>query len=317
MASHLGVPPTSFNLFHKKEEQPEGGISFGGPHPSSEIGDGHGNRAIDAMVTVFESDRHVEGEPVRVQSLEDVADLSLNSILSLQTFFNNYRSNANFESTDFMVADDDSGTPVEDVIKRHRDHACIILTTRHHQIPKRTKSGVKPACDRTRIIFQTSESVTDLSVFKYNYSLLHKKFPMLDTSVTDAARILYKANNLVFINSSGIPLQIAKPPNTGTPELETVKHPEISSERGFLTGRTIKFLNYWGIDTKLIWHQEFIFAVQDIKAQNYTYEECKDLLSSITGFLDSEDLGQLRDIWKKRTNFKMNFRKKKELRSKV
>ncbi|MEZ0208720.1 MAG: hypothetical protein ACAH17_00890 [Candidatus Paceibacterota bacterium] len=92
------------------------------------------------------------------------------------------------------------------------------------------------------------------------------------------------------------------------PLLETPSNPD---ERGQLTKRTLEFINNWKPELGRVWawHPEFIFAVKDLQSQNFTFDEAFKILSSVTGYLDSNDVYQMRDIWS-RNNFRLQFRKK-------
>jgi hypothetical protein len=85
--------------------------------------------------------------------------------------------------------------------------------------------------------------------------------------------------------------------------------PASTSERGYLAARTKNFINNWKPETAHIWpwHPDFIFAVSDLKSQNFTFSEAQTILTSVTGYLDANDLYQMRDIWN-RTDFRLNYR---------
>lgn len=264
-----------------------------------------------SMITKFEGLTNSNGEAWAVQSLRKLAQISLENIISLHTFHNNIRSAAKFEATDFIVADDDSGTPISEVIDRHKHQACIIFTTRNHMLAKGVGPTAKPACARTRAIIRTDRSIEDLPTLKRNYDILHAKYPSLDTAVKDGARVLFAARELVYINEAGDPLKVQAVDEPSPPNYSRVRMPlhSYSNQKGALSSRTLEFINNWNPNSALIWHQEFIIAVQDIAAQKYSLEECTHLLSVVTGHLTKKDHYQIGYGYKNRMNF--NFRSKK------
>lgn len=88
--------------------------------------------------------------------------------------------------------------------------------------------------------------------------------------------------------------------------------PDSPDEKGQPTKRTMDFINNWKPELASIWawHPELIFAVKDLQAQNYTFDEAYKLLESITGHLDSNDEYQMQDVWS-RSDFSLTFRKRK------
>jgi hypothetical protein len=85
--------------------------------------------------------------------------------------------------------------------------------------------------------------------------------------------------------------------------------PTSPDERGALSKRTLDFLNGWKPELASVWpwHTDFIFAVKDLQTQNYSFEEAQRILTAVTGYLDTNDIYQMRDVWS-RNNFKLTFR---------
>lgn len=85
--------------------------------------------------------------------------------------------------------------------------------------------------------------------------------------------------------------------------------PATTAERGRLAKRTQFFIENWRPELASVmpWHPEFIFAVKDLQSQNFTFDEARMLLTTITGYLDANDIYQMRDVWA-RQNFRLDFR---------
>jgi len=92
----------------------------------------------------------------------------------------NNRLKINFESSQLIVLDIDTGWEISDAKTFLDDYGLsyIIGTTKSHGIEKITESGsVQPACDRFRVILPTDSICTDPKIFEYTMEKMTELIP--------------------------------------------------------------------------------------------------------------------------------------------
>lgn len=118
-------------------------------------------------------------------------------------FDENYREKNFWRKSIFTGFDVDNtiGEPysLEAAINDWCDTACIIATSRSHQIAKRDF----PPADRFRIIVQWEIPITDRAVYEYNMAQILKVYPQFDKVCKDSARLFYPCNKIVYSNFDG------------------------------------------------------------------------------------------------------------------
>lgn len=114
-----------------------------------------------------------------------------------------YREKKNFLFSDFVGFDVDNteGEPytLAQAIEDWADSACVIATTRSHQLPK----NEHPPADRFRIITQWERRIETVEEYEYNTRRILKHNEPFDAACVDATRCFYPCTKIVFANFDG------------------------------------------------------------------------------------------------------------------
>lgn len=217
-------------------------------------------------------------------------------------FKHNYRNSDNWLSCDFLAADYDLGTPnLVDTIKKLTPFRHLIGTTKSHQ---KAKEG-KPAVDRFRAILPLEDSITTREEYKRLWERYSLFLPGLDTKCKDLARFYWPIAQTASVDEFAPAIQISNLPLLPRKFISVSKiffkerkkqsvgslFPAPQLSKGRISNRTSTFLSEGA--PKHQWHDEFRFAAKDLKAQNYSEQEAKDLLKGVTGKLTKDDEFQL------------------------
>lgn len=210
-------------------------------------------------------------------------------------FLDGYRSNKNWLSTpSVFVIDIDEHLTVEQAKTRLSSYNLngAILSTRNHQKVK----GDKPACDRFRVVLQLTSPIDNQADYAATWAFVATLFPEMDAACKDESRGYYYSTELLYEDYTGAPVTPKK-----AEAVVAVTAPTVNTKiTGKLARATVDFLAQEPSSDS--WHQRFVKAAFDIKAQGYTVTEATEKLSraSNRGQLDSEDMRQLRDVYQNR-----------------
>jgi hypothetical protein len=130
------------------------------------------------------------GELKEVGSLEELHNIIQENSWAPATFIDNKRNNNNFISADFIALDIDGGLTVDEVVNRLEDlYLNYSLTySRNHQ---KDKDGI--TCDRYRLVFELTETITKSEIFRNTWNYLYSLFPESDKATKDPARFYYQS----------------------------------------------------------------------------------------------------------------------------
>lgn len=188
-------------------------------------------------------------------------------------------------------------------------HKFIILPSRNHQRIKHAGTdNEQPAVDRYRIVLIAAYGIYSAPEYKATFKHYCQKFKIpYDNLAAHAATYFYPSPSIepgiVQEEGSYITPQEPKPeryasrPTNGAP----------TDGVGQLSAKSRYFLTMGSMDKSLEWHKERNFFVADCRSQNFTFDDTRSLLLTVTGHLTEEDEYQLKDIFYKRLNFKLSF----------
>lgn len=203
---------------------------------------------------------------VAVDTLERLKALILESDWSPAIFKNNYRNNANFESTSLMVLDIDEGIDIKKALELFAPYRFILATTRSHQ---KDKHGV--VCDRFRVILFLSKEVKDRDTFTATWFALQKEFPFIDEKCKDPARFFYKCTDaFIHLNPNGKTIDpVAALPKEEPKPRKRSANPG-AELKGKLSSATQRFLSFGADPGK--WNDALFKAAKDCYEQGYDME---------------------------------------------
>jgi len=232
-----------------------------------------------------EAKKALVGEVINIESEKMLVDL-LTEFAYSPSVFTDKRCKDNFTHCDYIVLDIDEGHTIKgvvEILKSLRIQAYIGTTTNH----QKEKKDVR--CDRFRLIFPLESRIKDIEQFYATYEYLGQ-YIKFDNACKDVARFYFACKALAKVE--GAPLRVRTERLIKEYKKSNVK--PVEGVKGKLSKRTVEFLEVGASN----WHEEFLLACRDLKAQQYTIEEAEDLLSSITGELDEKhDLHQLRYVY--------------------
>jgi hypothetical protein len=130
----------------------------------------------------------VKAEEVRAEDFDEMIHVILYHDWSPSIFKNNYRKKENFESTNMMVLDIDSGPTYDEAQLLFKEYDYLITTTRNH---RKLKNGI--VCDRYRVILKLESQISDNFTFDATWQSLYDKFPFIDKACKDSSRMYYKS----------------------------------------------------------------------------------------------------------------------------
>jgi len=242
---------------------------------------------LSAKVRVYKA---TEPETVEIDDISAIADY-ITTYLWSPSVFNGTRASKNWASMDYLALDVDEEMPIKEAeeILNYLRCSYILAPTMNHQ---KEKNGV--VCDRYRIIFPLSESITNREDYKATWNRISKYFPA-DTSCRDVSRAYWPSTGPVIVK---VGMRTLKPIKAEHYGIERSK-PRKGEGIGKLSIRTESFLS-GTISTN--WHLEYLYACRDMKAQGYTKEDARAKLLKVTGHLDTwHDLPQLEYVYNDNT----------------
>lgn len=127
-------------------------------------------------------------------TLESIAEGIEFNVWSPLVYQGSHRIGKEFVEAYYIGLDFDEGKTLEWAIETFRSYACIIGTTRNHQIVK----DKKPACDRFRVVLRLTHRTTDEAVFKATVTNMIKRYST-DRSCKDVARFFYPCKEIIYI----------------------------------------------------------------------------------------------------------------------
>lgn len=134
-----------------------------------------------------------------------------------------YREKKNFLFSDFVGFDVDNteGEPytLAQAIEDWADSACVIATTRSHQLPK----NEHPPADRFRIITQWERRIETVEEYEYNTRRILKHNEPFDAACVDATRCFYPCTKIVFANFDGFKQPVFQYENSKTHIVKQLK----------------------------------------------------------------------------------------------
>ena len=226
------------------------------------------------------------------------------TIWSPSIYKDDRRSIANFKESFLLVYDIDEGMDILDAVRllQKSEFAFVVATTKSHQVEK---GGL--TADRFRVILGLSEPITDGRVYRHALRAVAELVGLLDvvdTSCLEPARMYYPCKE---IYREGVgnrvtpedypPLEtlVAPPANNLTflPSLEPSLEP-----KGLLSRSTLEFLHFGAVPGTR--HKKLVKALMDLKQNNYTEDEAREVLNNGTMPIDSHGDYQITDIYKNR-----------------
>lgn len=198
-------------------------------------------------LTTFLNDKIPQGKRVSIEE-DQLPALICKSDWSPSVFNTDHRSNANFESTQFMTLDVDGGHTLEQALMTFAELKHVIATTRNHQKVKHPgERSEQPACDRFRVILFLEKPITDPMVFRATWQSVMDRFPFIDKSVKDPARFFYRSQEVISVNPSGCLIELVTPSVVpSSPPLKPAKAvsacSSVGAPRGKLSRATMDFL---------------------------------------------------------------------------
>lgn len=217
-----------------------------------------------------------------------------------------YRSNDTSMFTKCFVLDFDEGLTAhraQEICERNL-FSYVIGATKSHQIIK----GSKPACDRFRLILQLSRLPADgdeyIAIWNYFDDLF---IGMIDSSCKDQARFYYPCKSILYENGNLNPVDVDSIIRKFKIQKQKIDTQTVKDNnfRGSLFDSTNSFLNSGHIEKS--WHSTFFKAACDIRDQNYTIEEAREMLRRAARFhegeLDETDNFQLEDIYERKKHY--------------
>lgn len=201
----------------------------------------------EIMISISEappmaSNMHASGwKTTQIASPHDFAKIITRHTWSPIIWKDGRRRQDNFLECRYGVLDIDDGLSISEVISRceKRGLAYIIAPSKSHQKPKNDK----PPCDRFRLIFFFSQTITDLYKYRYNMEKLTEEWSA-DKACKDGARFFYPSNQMLSSkNGFKINVQSIPPPS---PRLEAQKRFRL--EYDVYMAKKFKKLPHWVSD---------------------------------------------------------------------
>lgn len=180
----------------------------------------------------------------------------------------------------------------------------LIGTTRNHQTLKNKKY---PAADRYRLIFVLDKPITSAETYKSHWKYYKEKLGLngvADEATKDPARYFFPCKEIILnqiydttkepLKQMGDNFSFYMP--VGRPKKDE-KKVLLAGVKGKLNSKTLSFLAQ--IPDERGWHDSFIAAAINMKAQGYTQAEAEVELTKASpeGELDRTDLKQLEDVY--------------------
>lgn len=213
----------------------------------------------------------------------------------------NHRTKENFKGTKLLTFDVDEGLTIQNAIAEcnNLNLKYHIAATKNHQKQK----GNKPPCDRFRIVFELSREITNNEDFDCIWIFYSKNFNV-DKSCKDSSRFYFPCTQIINSNLSmnKIDVDTILVNNSAFTKKYSVNKQtsKLNVDKGQLSKKTKDFIKNGRNDNEN-WHERFFKAATDLREQNYSIEEARELLTQATkselGHLDSTDEDQLKDIY--------------------
>jgi hypothetical protein len=212
-----------------------------------------------------------------------------------------YRSKKTSIGSNVFALDFDDGMTLSEVqaVCDGEGLKYILAPTRSHQ---KEKNG-KPACDRFRLILFPDRMISSDSEYLQVWGHFEKLFGRtFDESCKDEARFYFPSISIYHFKEEGTYFSVDKILENGK---ECVFEDYDKVQKGRLFKSTTDFIESGKIEKS--WHHTFFKAASDLRDQDYSMEEAKLSLTKASktykGFLDENDLYQLRDVYERQSKY--------------
>ena len=253
---------------------------------------------------------------------EDVPQLVTRTAYSPSLFKERHRLNKNFLSADALVLDVDNGglsnggPSIEQAPEIFKGFRAIIAPTKNHQKEKRTKTEIKPACNRYRVIIPLSRSIDKSEDFRATRQRAFERWPFID-DCRDEARYYAPSRSIAhLLEGEPFPVFNAEEAQTvkrSSSESPTSGRPQDKGESGpfpesVIPGRGLPLFRetnqFISNPPRTGWRHALVKATLNAKQQEWNKDEWKRYVALAATNpeqeLDLEDHATIDDIYAKR-----------------
>lgn len=238
------------------------------------------------------------GKPERVV-VTDLPELITRETYSASVFKpGGRRTIADFESASLLILDFDNKPRMLASDPKTQDPAWAQVTLeqakeqfagyRHIIAPTRShlKDGVT---HRFRVVLFLSSPITDSPTYYATWFAMAAKFPDVDRSTKDPARMWYPSSSIYSLNDTGALVEPVAPPPKHTPA--AVAEPRDPAAKGKLARRTLEILaGQIGAAPKEGGRKVAVYkAARDLHQNNYALDEAYEMLEGKAGGLEDDD----------------------------
>lgn len=222
------------------------------------------------------------------------SELITTAAWSPSTYKQGARKADNFESSELIALDIDSGTTLEDAKTaiETAGYSYILAPSKSHQIEK---NGV--ICDRFRIVLFIETAITNATDYKATISAVIAELGVnADKACVDVARFYFPCKSVHSSRLLGRKVAPVKAADLPSPRATAVVAAKGEVK---LFYKTLNFIAFGAVAGE--WHSRFLNAAVDIKSCGYSIDEAAGLLAKASpgGKLDATDMHQLRDVYKR------------------
>lgn len=219
-------------------------------------------------------------------SVTELAPLITSVTYSGSLFRDDKRSIANFESASLIILDydnkpDQAQLTLQEAREAFAPYRHIIAPTRSHLKDGKTH--------KFRVVLFLSSPITDSATYYATWYSVAARFPGVDPSTKDPARMWYASASIFSVNDSGALVEPVAP--APTPVVTHTAAPSDPSIKGKLSRRTMEILaGLMGASPKEGGRKLAIYkAARDLHQNNYTLDEAFEMLEGKAGGLEDED----------------------------
>lgn len=245
------------------------------------------NVKLESPIFLSTVSNNVDTNTVKINSVDELCTLICNNTWSPATYKNNKRLLVNFNTTQIIGLDIDSGLSIADCISKLSGFQFIVAPTRNNMVEKNGKIE-----ERYRVILFLNGTISDNATYNNTWESILKILPQIDKAARDCSRQFF-ASQFIHSVHEGLRYPVIKntPPKPAVRLVPNGKYPIPKSVNQFMT-----------VGVSENWNKHLFVAAKQLQEAGFELDDAISTLElmqnpNYSGHLDNADLKTIKSAF--------------------